>query len=947
MRYYNLTLKTNTAAIEKNTKVRLRDLYYDNAIGAVNAYMYKSLKNGVNFFCYREEENNVDACFCYNDKLISYQEAYDMITTLLRETFEIKKIVSEPVEITMYQMIENFSECKRRDYYTGGTRLVDAANLWLYHVDARDEIRNLRYTLDEDIISEKTDRKSAIYDKTLINEIANIEAHDTPSEFSGNMVHYFISSHSLTAARDIAGTLMESLYKAKRVSSRRVEVVSEIYPDVYKGNNHIEELIENNFGGCVIFDLSEKFACDPVDYVNASKYIENLFRKYRNKVLFIFTYNMDRPGFSYQLLPHIKNYAIPVSIREGKGDKKTAVKYMESLIKKTPLAKYADQAADFMKLFPGTEFTQTEVLEAYEKFDSWCINRNVLKAYNFNPNGDFMLERDEDTESSYDRLNSMIGLNSVKKQMDDIISANIIEKERKNRKGSSYSSGSMHMCFMGNPGAGKTEVAKLFAGICKEKGILKSGAFVMRGGMDLDGLGCVEAIREAFTAAKDGCLFIDECYSMTSSTAVTALVQALEENRNEVICILAGYADSMKEWLERNEGLKSRIPYFVDFPDYSTEELTEIFRLMVRQQGYNATDEAVNKAQYILNKARYMDGFGNGRYVRSLLQNAIKNQSVRLRSENEDVTKIDDEKMYLITEADITGLDDGLREERPAGTAQKELDDMIGLKNVKKVLRKAISNFKMTRKCIARGIEKDTNALHMVFTGAPGTAKTTCARLLAEILKDEKVLPSGNYVEVSRADLVGAIVGSTAKIVKKKFKDARGGVLFIDEAYALVDSHENSFGDEAIAQIVAEMENNRDNTIVIFGGYPDKMKDFLDRNPGMRSRIAFHVSFDDYTVDELIDIAKLMVSKKHMTITDVALAKLRAVFEAKHTDPNFGNGRGARKLIEEAEMNLAERISNLNDDELSNEFMTTIEECDIPDDLKGSASASQKIGFVC
>ena len=317
MRYYNLTLKTNTAAIEKNTKVRLRDLYYDNAIGAVNAYMYRNLKNGVNFFCYREEENSVDACFSYNDKLISYQDAYDMITTMLRETFEIKNVVSEPVEITMYQMLENYSECKRRDYYIGGTRLVEAAKLWLYYVDSRDEVRNLRYTFDEDIISLNTGKKPAIYDKTLINEIANIEAHETPSEFSGNMVHYFISSHSLAAARDIAGTLMESLYRANRVTSRRVEVVSEMYPDIYKGNNHLEELIENNFGGCVIFDLTERFAFDPVNYVNASKYIENLFRKYRNKVLFIFTYNMARlfisASASYQELRYSGQY------QRGKG----------------------------------------------------------------------------------------------------------------------------------------------------------------------------------------------------------------------------------------------------------------------------------------------------------------------------------------------------------------------------------------------------------------------------------------------------------------------------------------------------------------------------------------------------------------------------------------------------------------------------------------------------
>ena len=157
--------------------------------------------------------------------------------------------------------------------------------------------------------------------------------------------------------------------------------------------------------------------------------------------------------------------------------------------------------------------------------------------------------------------------------------------------------------------------------------------------------------------------------------------------------------------------------------------------------------------------------------------------------------------------------------------------------------------------------------MHMVFTGSPGTAKTTVARLFAEILKDEKVLPVGQFVETGRADLVGAFVGHTAIQVTSKFHEAKGGVLFIDEAYSLCDDNRKSFGDEAIDTIVKEMENNREDTIVIFAGYTEPMQEFLDRNPGMRSRIAFHVDFDDYTVEELCDIAKLKLSQKNMTIT--------------------------------------------------------------------------------
>ena len=233
----------------------------------------------------------------------------------------------------------------------------------------------------------------------------------------------------------------------------------------------------------------------------------------------------------------------------------------------------------------------------------------------------------------------------------------------------------------------------------------------------------------------------------------------------------------------------------------------------------------------------------------------------------------------------------------------------------------------------------------MVFTGNPGTAKTTVARLFAEIMKDEKVLPTGNFVEVGRAELVGDHVGATAPLVKRKFKEAQGGVLFIDEAYSLCDSYENGFGDEAINTLVQEMENHRDDVIVIFAGYPDKMNNFLDRNPGMLSRIAFCVEFEDYSTEELCDITKLMLSKKQMTITDIAMEKLRMNYESARVSSDYGNGRYVRKLLEEAEMNLAERVSQLCESELTTQIITTLEECDIPEPETMKCQEKKKIGF--
>ena len=179
-------------------------------------------------------------------------------------------------------------------------------------------------------------------------------------------------------------------------------------------------------------------------------------------------------------------------------------------------------------LFPGNKFSQTDVLMAYEQFEAWCLNKNILQAYNYNLGDEFVLDRNENEVSSYEKLTKMIGLKIVKEQINNIITADIVEKERKKRKGNDYQTSAMHMIFAGNPGSAKTTVAKLFAGIAKEKGILKSGAFVERGGMDLDGLGYVSCIRDAFVAAKGGVLFIDEAYAIKSDAAVTVLLQEKE-----------------------------------------------------------------------------------------------------------------------------------------------------------------------------------------------------------------------------------------------------------------------------------------------------------------------------------------------------------------------------------------------------------------------------------
>ncbi len=273
-----------------------------------------------------------------------------------------------------------------------------------------------------------------------------------------------------------------------------------------------------------------------------------------------------------------------------------------------------------------------------------------------------------------------------------------------------------------------------------------------------------------------------------------------------------------------------------------------------------------------------------------------------------------------------------IKDEEPRGCAYDELQQLIGLKEVKNIIDKALNYYKAQKMFEKRGLKTNRNSMHMVFTGNPGTAKTTVARLFAQIMKDNGILSVGNLVEVGRSDLVGKYVGHTAPLVKAKFKEALGSVLFIDEAYSLLDGEYNTYGVEAINTIVAEMENHREDIIVIFAGYPAEMKDFMDKNPGMKSRIAFHINFNDYSADELYEIAELMAQKQNMRFSDDVREKLIPVFEAAGKDKSFGNGRYARNIFEKALMNQGARLVNGNIDNLSNADMQliTAEDIDIP-----------------
>ena len=269
------------------------------------------------------------------------------------------------------------------------------------------------------------------------------------------------------------------------------------------------------------------------------------------------------------------------------------------------------------------------------------------------------------------------------------------------------------------------------------------------------------------------------------------------------------------------------------------------------------------------------------------------------------------------------------------GDAYDNLKQLIGLNKAKSIVDRAIKYNSFQKLFKDKGHPDLKISRHMVFSGNPGTAKTTVARLFAQIMKDNGILPVGKLVEVGRTELVGKYVGWTAKQVANVFKEARGSVLFIDEAYSLCEQ-DGLYGDEAINTIVQYMENQREDTIVIFAGYPDKMQQFLDKNPGLRSRIAFHVNFDDYDSDDLFGILNLMANQSGMILDSDVRPKFNEIASKAMKSKDFGNGRFVRNVFEQAIMSQATRVMDKSFATIDDADLTVLKAVDfrMPEELE-------------
>lgn len=529
-------------------------------------------------------------------------------------------------------------------------------------------------------------------------------------------------------------------------------------------------------------------------------------------------------------------------------------------------------------------------------------------------------------EEARKELDQVVGLTKVKEYILNLENNFKIQKLRES-KGLKTTDISMHMIFTGNPGTGKTTIARIVAKYLKSIGLLSSGHLCEVTRSDLVGqyVGHT-AIKtsEVIKSALGGVLFIDEAYALCRDQgdtfgleSIDTLVKAMEDNRDNLVVILAGYEEEMKDFLKSNSGLSSRFPNIVHFDDYTVDEMYEIAKITVKSKGYSlaASCEEGLRHEFESSQIKGKKDSGNGRLVRNIIERAILNQSQR-------IIKNPNDNLELLIPEDFGFVN------MPAFDLEQEFNTVIGLESVKKYIRSLNARLRLQGERKRLGLKVDNfQTMHMIFTGNPGTGKTMMARTVANVLYNLNVIKSNNLVETDRSGLVAGYVGQTAIKTREVIESALGGVLFIDEAYALAQGGQNDFGQEAIDTLVKMMDDNRDNLVVILAGYRDDMKHFLTKNVGLHSRFPNIIEFPDYTVDELMEIADGMYTASGYTLNDEGKKLLRDHLIAAKQDKHFGNGRYVRNIFERSLNNQALRLSS--EAKLSREDLIIITKEDI------------------